>query len=221
MPSDNFCLPVCVCGDHSYSRAVRLTDKGVRATFVVYCHDLKLGSWQPLQGRSHVAGPDAPPGSVFQLDDVALVVVCNQHSWQRLVTMALSLQRLPVRDAGILRSSLSVTNTCSSLRGLACALHQLQETQVRLHVVRANVPAMKVGRRHVVAIVFGALVHNAAGYELFITLVQLGNGGHSTISRAVRAHRSRPSFGCITGSLSVTPIAESCACVPTTLPRYV
>ena len=88
MPSDNFCLPVCVCGDHSYSRAVRLTDKGVRATFVVYCLDLKLGSWQPLQGRSHVAGPDAPPGSVFQLDDMALVVVCNQHSWQRLVTMA-------------------------------------------------------------------------------------------------------------------------------------
>ena len=115
MPSDNFGLPVCVCGDHSYSRAVRLTDKRVRATFVVYCHDPKLGSWQPLQGRSHVARPDAPPGSVFQLDDMALVVVCNQHSWRRLVTMALSLQRLPVHDAGILRSSLSVTNTCCSL----------------------------------------------------------------------------------------------------------
>ena len=41
---------------------------------------------------------------------------------------------------------------------------------------------------------FGALVHNAAGYELFITLAQPGDGRRSAMSRAVRAHRSRPSF---------------------------
>lgn len=79
MLSDCLCWPVCVRCDYFYSCAVRLTNKGVRATFVVYCQELKLGCWQPLQGRGHVARPNAPPGSVFKLDDMALVVLCNQH----------------------------------------------------------------------------------------------------------------------------------------------
>src|SRR5712671_7786549 len=80
MLSDCLGWPACVCCDYSYSCAVRLINEGVRATFVVYCHDPELGSWQPLQGRGHVARPNAPPGSVFKLDDMTLVVLCNQHT---------------------------------------------------------------------------------------------------------------------------------------------
>ena len=79
MPSDDLGWPICVCCDYPYSRAVLVIDKGVRATFVVDCHELQLGSWQPLQGRSNIARPNAPPGSVFKLDDMTLVVLCNQH----------------------------------------------------------------------------------------------------------------------------------------------
>src|SRR5215831_9183390 len=79
MPSDYLGWPICVCHDYSYSCTVLVINKGVRATFVVDCHELQLGSWQPLQGRSNVARPNAPPGSVFKLDDMTLVVLCNQH----------------------------------------------------------------------------------------------------------------------------------------------
>jgi hypothetical protein len=75
MLSDCLGWPLSVCIDYSYSCAVRLTNKGCEATFVVYCHDLRLGSWQPLQGRNHVAQPNAPAGTV--LDDMTLVVLCN------------------------------------------------------------------------------------------------------------------------------------------------
>ena len=71
--------PVCVCRDYSYPRGVCPINKGVRATFIVYCHDLKVGSWQPMQGRSNIARPNAPPRSIFQLDDMTLVVPCNEH----------------------------------------------------------------------------------------------------------------------------------------------
>jgi hypothetical protein len=80
MSSDEFGGPVCIRGDYPHSPTVRVIDKGVRATFVVDCHELQLGSWQPLQGRSNVARPNAPPGSVFKLDDMTLVVLCNQHA---------------------------------------------------------------------------------------------------------------------------------------------
>jgi hypothetical protein len=73
--------PVCVCCDYSYPRGVRPINKGVRATFIVYCHDLKVGSWQPMQGRSNIARPNAPPRSIFQLDDMTLVVPCNEHTF--------------------------------------------------------------------------------------------------------------------------------------------
>ena len=79
MLSDRLDRPVCVCCDYSYPCTVRLINKSVRATFVVYYYDLELGSWQPLQRRSHVARPNAPPGSVFELDDMTLLVPCNQH----------------------------------------------------------------------------------------------------------------------------------------------
>jgi hypothetical protein len=77
MLSDCLGWPVCVCSDYSYPRCVRPTNKGVRATFIVYYHDLKIGSWQPVQRRSHVARPNAPPRSVFELDDMTLIVPCN------------------------------------------------------------------------------------------------------------------------------------------------
>jgi hypothetical protein len=83
MLSDCFGWPVCVCCDYSYSRAIRLTNKRVRATFIVYCYDLKLCRWQPLQGRSQIARPNAPPGSIFKLDNMTLIVGCDQHSRQR------------------------------------------------------------------------------------------------------------------------------------------
>jgi len=56
-----------------------LINKGVRAKFVVYYQDLKLGSWQPLQGRRNIGRPNAPPGAVFELDDVTLVVPSDLH----------------------------------------------------------------------------------------------------------------------------------------------
>src|SRR5215470_7500444 len=80
MLSDEFDWPVCVCGDYPHSPTVLVINKGVRATFVVDCHELQLGSWQPLQGRSNVSRPNAPPGSVFKLDDMTPVVLCNQHT---------------------------------------------------------------------------------------------------------------------------------------------
>jgi hypothetical protein len=73
--------PVCVCCDYSYPRGVRPINEGVRATFIVYYHDLKVGSWQPMQGDSNIARPNAPPRSIFQLDDMTLVVPCNEHTW--------------------------------------------------------------------------------------------------------------------------------------------
>jgi hypothetical protein len=79
MPSDRRGRPGCVCCDYPYPRGVRLTHKGVRATFIVCHHDLKVSTWPPLQGRSHIARPNAPPRSIFQLDDMTLVMPCNQH----------------------------------------------------------------------------------------------------------------------------------------------
>jgi hypothetical protein len=79
MLSDCLGWPVSVCRDYSYPRGVHQTNKGVRATFIVYHHDLKVGSWQPLQGHSHIARPNAPARSIFQLDDMTAVVPCNQH----------------------------------------------------------------------------------------------------------------------------------------------
>src|SRR5690242_20269544 len=67
MPSDRLGGPVRICRDYSYGCTVCLINKGVRATFVVYCHDLEIGSWQPLQGRSQIPRPNAPPGSAFKL----------------------------------------------------------------------------------------------------------------------------------------------------------
>ena len=101
MLSDCLGRPFCVCCDYSYSCTACLIDKGVRATFVLYCHDLKLCSWQPLQGRSHVARPNAPPGSVFKLDDMTSVVFCYQHA----SAASVSTTYRPRRDIGLARAS--------------------------------------------------------------------------------------------------------------------
>src|SRR5215470_3369051 len=79
MPSDGLGGPICVGRDYPHSCAVLVINKGVRATVVVDDYELQLGSWQPLQRRGNVARPNAPPGSVFKLDDMTLVVLCNQH----------------------------------------------------------------------------------------------------------------------------------------------
>ena len=80
MPSDGLGGPICVGCDYPHSCAVLVINKGVRATVVVDDYELQLGSWQPLQRRGNVARPNAPPGSVFKLDDMTLVVLCNQHT---------------------------------------------------------------------------------------------------------------------------------------------
>jgi hypothetical protein len=57
---------------------------------------MKLGSWQPLQGPSDIGRPNAPPGAVFQLDDVTPVVLRNQHDiCRRSPKETLLLGRIP------------------------------------------------------------------------------------------------------------------------------
>jgi hypothetical protein len=46
---------------------------------VVDGRDMQLTRWQPLQGRSNITRPNAPPGAVFKLDDVTLVVPLDSH----------------------------------------------------------------------------------------------------------------------------------------------
>jgi hypothetical protein len=56
-----------------------LIDEGVGAQFVINRRYLEFSGRQPLQSRRNIARPDLPSGTVFEFDNVTLVMLLNSH----------------------------------------------------------------------------------------------------------------------------------------------